>query len=146
MPEQLPFTALLNRLFAGPVDALLDALKIAHHPAAPISNPVAMQVLVVLLLTALFVLVRMRLSVDNPGGLQHLVEGLQGFLDGQSREIIGPHSEKYTPFLAALALYILLANLLGLVPSLESPTGTPVVPLGCAIIAFLYYNYQGVRT
>jgi F-type H+-transporting ATPase subunit a len=31
------------------------------------------------------------------------------------------------------------------VPGLESPTATPVVPLGCAVCAFVYYQWQGLR-
>jgi len=146
MPEQLPFTALLNRLFGGVAHSLLQALGIRHFAQAPITNAVAMQFLVFLILVLLFVYLRLRLSVDRPGGLQHIFEGLQGFIDGQSREIIGHHSEKYTAFLSALFLYILACNLIGLVPSLESPTGVPSVPLGCAIVAFLYYNFHGIKT
>ena len=146
MPEQLAFTALLNRLFAGPVDALLRALGIhPEFPQAPIPNHIAMEILVLGILLVLFLLVRARLSVENPGGLQHVVEGLNGFITQQSREIIGHHSEGFTPFLMALGLFILLSNLLGLVPGLESPTATPTVPLGCAIAAFFYYNMQGVK-
>jgi F-type H+-transporting ATPase subunit a len=146
MPEQLAFTALLNRLFAGPVDALLRALGIhPEFPQAPIPNHIAMEILVLGILIVLFLLVRARLSVENPGGLQHVVEGLNGFITQQSREIIGHHSEGFTPFLMALGLFILLSNLLGLVPGLESPTATPTVPLGCAIAAFFYYNMQGVK-
>jgi F-type H+-transporting ATPase subunit a len=146
MPEQLAFTALLNRLFAGPVDALLRAIGLPpRYPQAPISNPVAMEILVVAGLILLFLFVRARLSLDRPGGLQHVFEGLHGFIEGQSREIIGHHSEAFTAFLVAQALFILLCNLLGLVPGFESPTATPTVPLGCAIAAFVYYNLQGVR-
>jgi F-type H+-transporting ATPase subunit a len=42
-------------------------------------------------------------------------------------------------------LFILLCNLLGLVPGLKSPTADVVVPLGCAILTFAYYHYQGIR-
>ena len=45
----------------------------------------------------------------------------------------------------ALGLFILLCNLLGLIPGLESPTANPVVPLGFALVTFLYYHYHGVR-
>jgi F-type H+-transporting ATPase subunit a len=147
MPEQLPFTALLNRIFAGAVDALLRALHIEpKFPQAPISNYVAMEVLVVGLLILVFLLLRARLSVDQPGGLQHIFEGLHGFIQQQSGEIIGHHSESFTPFLLALGLFILTCNLIGLIPALESPTGvSPTVPLGCAITAFLYYHVQGVK-
>ena len=146
MPEQLWFTEILNHLFAGPVTGLLQALHIhPEYPQAPISNAVAMQLLVFLFLVAVFSLVRSRLSVDNPGGLQHVFEGAHGFVEGQSQEIIGHHSERYTPFLMTLTFFILISNLLGLIPGFESPTAVTVVPLGCAICAFVYYQSQGFR-
>jgi len=146
MPEQLWLTEILNRLFAGPVTGLLQALHInPEYPQAPITNAVAMQLLVFLFLVVLFALARVRLSVDNPGALQHVFEGAHGFVEGQSQEIIGHHSERYTPFLMTLTFFILISNLLGLIPGFESPTAVPVVPLGCAICAFVYYQSQGFR-
>ena len=146
MPEQLWFTEILNRLFAGPVTRLLQALHIdPEYPQAPISNAVAMELLVFLFLVTLFFLVRARLSVDKPGALQHVFEGAHGFVEGQSQEIIGHHSERFTPFLMTLAFFILLSNLCGLIPGFESPTADKVVPLGCAVCAFIYYNVQGIR-
>jgi len=146
MPEQLWFTAILNRLLAAPVDALLNALGFpAKYPQAPITNSVAMEILVVVVLLIFFLAVRSRLSVDNPGALQHLIEGAEGFVTGQSEEIIGHHSEGFTGFLTALGFFILFCNLIGLVPGFESPTAVPTVPLGCAIVAFCYYHIQGVK-
>ncbi|HEY6766298.1 MAG TPA: F0F1 ATP synthase subunit A [Candidatus Sulfotelmatobacter sp.] len=146
MPEQLWFTETLNRLFAAPVTALLRTLHIEpRHPAAPIPNSLAMEVLVFLFLIALFLMVRSQLSVDRPGGLQHMFEGVEGFIQGQSNEIIGHHSEGYTAFLAALGFFILFCNLIGVIPGFESPTAVPVVPLGCALCAFFYYQAQGFK-
>ena len=144
--EQLAFTELLNHFFGGPVLALLHALGIEpKHPAAPITNAVAMQILVVLVLTAIFVVVRLRLSVERPSGVQHAFEGIYGFVSGMAHEIIGHHSEKFVPYLMALGMFILTCNLIGLVPGLESPTAVPIVPLGCALLTWFYYHYQGVR-
>jgi F-type H+-transporting ATPase subunit a len=144
--EQLFVTEWLNRAFAGPVNALLSALGIhVQQPQAPISNAFAMQFVVVLFLFLFFFLVRSRLSAENPGGLQHMFESLHGFIDGQSKEIIGHHHEPYTAFLVALFTYVLLCNLIGLIPGFESPTAVPAVPLGLALCSFLYYNYNGVR-
>jgi F-type H+-transporting ATPase subunit a len=144
--EQLAFTALLNKYFGGVALALLHALHIqSKHPKTPITNFVAMELLVAIILLVLFVVVRARLSVERPGGLQHIVEGLHGFIQNQSEEIIGHHSEAFTPFLMALGLFILVSNLMGLVPGFEAPTASPAVPLGCAIAAFVYYNIQGVK-
>jgi F-type H+-transporting ATPase subunit a len=144
--EQLTFTRFLNQLFGPAVTALLEALHIhPKHPSAPINNPLAMELLVVLLLTIFFIAVRTRLSVEKPGGLQHTVEGINGFISDLAHEIIGHHSSRFVPYLVALGLFILSCNLLGLVPGLESPTGVPYVPLGCALVTWLYYNFAGVR-
>ncbi|HEX8812107.1 MAG TPA: F0F1 ATP synthase subunit A [Terracidiphilus sp.] len=146
MHEQLWFTEFLNHLFAGPVVGLLRALHIEpKYPDAPIANSVAMELLVFLFLVFVFVLVRSRLSVDKPGGLQHIFEGAHGFVQGQSQEIIGHHSEGFTPFLVALGFFILVCNLIGVIPGFESPTAVPVVPLGLAICAFVYYQAQGFK-
>jgi F-type H+-transporting ATPase subunit a len=146
MPEQLWFTEILNRLFAGPVTALLHSLGIEpKSAAAPITNAFAMELLVFSFLLVLFVMVRSRLSVGDPGALQHVFESIEGFIRNQSREIIGHHSEGYTPFLAALLFFILFCNLIGVIPGFESPTAVPAVPLGCAICAFVYYQTQGFK-
>jgi F-type H+-transporting ATPase subunit a len=146
MHEQLWFTAFLNQLFAGPVNGLLRALHIEPKFAdAPIPNSVAMELLVFLFLVFVFVLVRSRLSVDKPGALQHIFEGAHGFVQGQSHEIVGHGSESFTPFLMALGFFILMCNLIGVIPGFESPTAVPVVPLGCAICAFVYYQAQGFK-
>lgn len=146
MPEQLWFTHILNNAFAHPVDALLRALHIEPtYPQAPITNAVAMELIVFAFLLLLFVLVRSQLSVESPGALQHIFEGFHGFVEGQSSDVIGHHSERFTPFLVALGLFILVGNLLGLIPGLESPTGSPVVPLGCALCVFVYYQAHGFR-
>src|SRR6476620_3283380 len=141
--EQLWITALMNRLLGGPVNAILQALPPAFHPAdpsAPINNAVAVEILVIAILLLVFLWVRSRLSVVDPGVNKHLEETLHEFITNQSEEIIGHHSEKFTPFLASLFLFILLMNLIGLIPTFESPTVSPAVPLGCAVVAFIYYN------
>lgn len=145
--SQLPFTELLNQLLGSLVTHLLEGFGIhPHNSAAPIPNYVAMQVLVVMLLFAFFVVVRSRLSVDNPGRIQHVAEFIYGFIKNLGRDLIGHGYEPFLPFLTTLGLFILTCNLIGLVPSLESPTANPAVPLGCAVMAFCYYNFQGVRT
>src|SRR5215471_11195206 len=87
----------------------------------------------------------MRLSVDRPGGLQHVAEGINGFFSGLGEELIGHEYRKFVPYISALGIFILSCNLIGLVPAFESPTATPAVPLGCAICTFLYYHYNGIK-
>jgi F-type H+-transporting ATPase subunit a len=145
--HQLPFTALLNKLFAGPVTALLAAMGVhVEHPQAPIANYVAMQVFVVLFAILLFIIVRAQLSVDNPGFLQHMFEGIHGFVSNQSNEIIGHHHAPFDSFLTALGIFILFSNLIGLFPTFEAPTAIYYVPFGCALVTWFYYHFHGIRT
>jgi F-type H+-transporting ATPase subunit a len=104
-----------------------------------------MEILVVVILFLLFLLVRSRLSVENPGTLQHVFELLHGFIDDQGHQIIGHHHEPYTAFVATIFVFVLSCNLLGLVPWFESPTANPAVPLGIAICSFVYYNFHGIK-
>jgi F-type H+-transporting ATPase subunit a len=146
MPKQLLLTRLLNDHFAAPVDALLRAVHIQPaFPDRPITNAFAMELLVFLVLLAYFISVRATLNVERPKPVQHLAEAVHGFVSDQSESIIGHGFERFTSYLTALFLFILLSNLIGLIPGLESPTASVVVPLGCAILTFVYYHYQGIR-
>src|SRR5579863_2427869 len=144
--EQLWFTELLNRLFGGPVLSLLLALGIhPKYPTHPISNSFAMEVLVALLLVTFFSAVRLRLSVDQPSGLQHAMEWMESIVGNMGQEIIGHHYKPYHAYLVTLGLFILSCNLIGMIPGFESPTAVAIVPLGCALLTWFYYHFQGLR-
>jgi len=146
MPTQLLLTRLLNHYFAGPVDALLRAVHVTPaYPRAPIPNAVAMELLVFGVLIGYFVTVRLTLSVEKPNGVQHLAEITNEFVSDQGEQIIGHGYEKFTSYLTTIFLFILLSNLAGLVPGLESPTAQVTVPLGLALLTFFYYHYYGIR-
>lgn len=147
MPTQLLLTKFLNAHFAAPVTGLLHSLHIQPaYAEAPITNAVAMELLVFMLLVAYFVLVRVSLSVEKPGGVQHLAEMTHEFVSDQGESIIGHGFESFTGYLTALFLFILVSNLIGLVPGLESPTANVVVPLGFALVTFIYYHFHGIRS
>jgi F-type H+-transporting ATPase subunit a len=146
METQLLFTRLLNHAFAPQVNWLLGVFHVTPAYAnAPITNAVAMEFLVFVVLLLYFVAVRISLSVERPNGLQHLAEMLNEGVQEQSEAIIGHGFERFTSYLTALFMFILLCNLVGLIPGLESPTANPSVPLGFAVITFLYYHYHGLR-
>lgn len=103
------------------------------------------ELLVVVGLIAFFLLVRMTLSVEKPGGIQQIAELLHEFVGGQAEEIIGHDYERFLPFILCVLLFVLCNNLLGLYPGIETPTSVAVVPLGVATLAFFYYNFHGIR-
>jgi len=156
MEHELWLTVLLNRWLARFVTPVLAALGLPPaDPARPIPDYVAMEILVGLLVIAGALLLRRRLSVENPGKFQHVLEEILGFVQGTAEEIIGPRGRRYTAMLGTLFVFVALCNLLSLVPVLGvpdsklhievSPTGLIQATLGLALAAFLYYNYHGFR-
>ena len=146
MHHELWFTALLNKLLAGVISPLLTAADVApHDPAHPIPNYVAMEVFVILLILAGVFVLRSQLSVENPGKFQHIMEVAVEFVRDLAHEIIGHDSQRYVAMLATLGLAVLISNVIGLIPSMQTPTGHIESTLGFAVAAFLFYNYQGFR-
>ena len=145
MPTTL-FAQFLNLHFGAAATSLLRAVHVEPvFPRAPITDAVAMEFLVFLGLLIYFVVVRLTLSVEKPAPVQHLAEITHEFVLEQGDQIIGHGHQRFTGFLTVLGLFILLCNLLGLIPGLESPTANVVVPLGFAIMVFVYYHYHGIR-
>jgi F-type H+-transporting ATPase subunit a len=144
-------TQLVNHYFGGAALALLSALHIRpNNPELPIPEHVVMGLLVLVVGTLLALFVRSRLSVEKPGASQQVAEFLLtnplGFgINDVLEENAGHHWERYVPVVGSVALFILIANLFGVFPFLTAPTATVSVPLACAVITFIYFNWQGIR-
>ncbi len=144
-------TQFVNHYLGGAALALLSALHIRpNNPELPIPEHVVMGLLVLAVGTLLALWVRSRLSVERPGASQQVAEFLLtnplGFgIHDVLEENAGHHWQRYVPIVGSVALFILIANLFGVFPFLTSPTATVSVPLACAVITFLYFNWQGIR-
>lgn len=145
MEHELWLTALFNQYLPGPANAVLSWAGLAHDPAHPWSNFMVMQILVAVIIMVVFALLRPRLSMNRPGKMQHIFEMLFGFMRGQTDDIVGHGGRPYMAFFGTLFVFILFANLIGIIPTFESPTMFPPVPLGCALAAFVFYNFVGVK-
>ena len=77
--------------------------------------------------------------------MQHIAEVLNSFIGDQAHEVIGHGYERYVGYLTALFLFILINCLIGVIPGFETPTAIPSVPLGCALVTWFYYHFQGMR-
>jgi F-type H+-transporting ATPase subunit a len=116
----------------------------------PIPEYLVMSLVVLVLGTIIAIILRSQLSVDRPGLLQQTAEGLltnsMGFGIKDLLEENIPHgANKYIPFLGTISVFVLLSNLLSVFPEFSSPTVSPIVPLACASLVFLYFNWQGIR-
>src|SRR5437016_6028191 len=145
MPEHEPWlTALFNDHLAGVANAVL-AMFGQKTMERPWSVSLSMEVLVALIIVVLFAILRSQLSMDRPGKLQHAFEAIYNFLHKEADDNVGHDGPKYLSLFGTLFIFILFANLLGIIPGLESPTMFPEVPAGLALVAFVYYNAMGIR-
>jgi F-type H+-transporting ATPase subunit a len=116
----------------------------------PIPEYVVMSLMVLLIGTVLAFLLRSRLSVERPDGFQQSAEMLLtnplGFgIKDLLEENVGHGADRFIAFTGSISIFVLLANLLSVFPAFSSPTGNAVVPLACAMLTFLYFNWQGIR-
>jgi F-type H+-transporting ATPase subunit a len=139
-------TQLFNAHLAGLGNSLLALFhQKADNPAEPWADFIVMQLLVAAILIALFATLRARLSVDKPGPLQHIFELIHGFVGDESEGQVGHDSHHHVWLFETIFVFLLVANLIGIIPGFISPTQVIYVPLGCALVAFLYYNIVGIR-
>jgi F-type H+-transporting ATPase subunit a len=101
-------------------------------------------VLAALVTILVVMLMRRKMSVI-PGPLQQIMEFVVTFLREMLSDNIAHHSEKYLPLVGTLGFFILLNNLFGLLPGMPSGTSNWNVTLGCALVVFGYYNFQGMK-
>jgi F-type H+-transporting ATPase subunit a len=139
----------INKLFGPLAQAFQTAIG---HPLTPdahgnlIEPYMAMVMLIVAGFTVLGLVIRSRISVENPGKLQIILEDVVGTIAGMLTEWLGPQGVRYLPLIGTFGLFILAANYIGLVPGFMSPTSSINVTVGCAITTWIFYHLQGFRT
>ena len=73
--------------------------------------------------------------------LEIIIETLEGFMV----DITGPEGRAFFPFIATIFLYILLCNLIGLVPGFFSPTANINTTLSMALCTFVLTHAIGIK-
>ena len=148
--QVLGITHFFNLIFGSFFGWMMQMVGL--HPArhgAPINDAFALEMLVVFGLIAFFLIVRLTLSVENPNPAQQVAEMTHEWIGDLADQVIGHDYPRFQAFVTCIFLFVLLNNLIGLfaglIPGVVTPTGDPSVPLGLALLTFLYYNYHGVR-
>jgi F-type H+-transporting ATPase subunit a len=146
MHENDPITATLNKYFGSLATQVLHLFHVQpYNPQAPITVTFAMELLVLALLVVFFLLIRFSLNVENPGTIQQIAEMIHGFVSDQAESIVGHGSQRYVMFATTVLLFVLVSNLLGMVPGFLAPSSVATVPLGVALLCWFYYHYHGLR-
>jgi F-type H+-transporting ATPase subunit a len=143
--HQLWVTEAINAVFGPIAAAILRALGRPVPAGAVIPDYLAMLILLTLVLTVFSLIVRSRLSVENPGRLQILLEDFVNGFHSLLDDFVGPKGRRYLPLIGSMFLLIWLSNLAGLVPGLMAPTSNLNVTLGCALTVWVFYHIQGIR-
>jgi F-type H+-transporting ATPase subunit a len=143
--HQLWVTEAVNAVFGPIAAAMLRAFGREVPAGAVIPDYLAMLVVLTLALTIFALIVRSRLSIENPGRLQIVVEDYVNLFHSLLDDFVGPKGRRYLPLIGSMFLLIWLSNLAGLVPGLMAPTSNLNVTLGCALTVWVFYHVQGVR-
>ena len=81
-----------------------------------------------------------------PSGVQNFLESIIEGLYGLCRENMEEHwADSVFPLVGTLALFILLCNLMGLIPGFEAPTGNLNTTAACAVPVFFATHFFGLR-
>jgi F-type H+-transporting ATPase subunit a len=127
----------------SPLVQLLNALLAPLH--VHLADHVALSALICLIVLVLGLAIRSRLSVDNPGKLQIVLEDVTSFFVSTLQDNMGPKGRQFLPVLGGLFVFIWIGNMMGQIPGLGAPTSNINVPFACALTLWLYYHYQGIR-
>lgn len=97
----------------------------------------------------LFIMVFSWLSTKKlsftPGSFQTLLEGVISAMENAVKEVLPSHAELVFPFIATLWVFIFMANIMGVVPGLTSPTADLSITSALAILVFLSVHWFGIR-
>ena len=100
--------------------------------------------LVMLILTTLAYVASRNIQLVPRGAQNFLEVVLEQFLQ-LIDDVMGHEGRRYLPLIATLGLFILVGNLMGLVPGLTGPTGNLNTTAACALVVFVAYHWIGIR-
>ncbi len=81
-----------------------------------------------------------------PDAVQTLVEGIVLSIDEAILAVDPQHGRQVMPFIATLWLFLIVANLVGLIPGLHSPTRDLSVTSALAVLVFFSVHWFGIKT
>lgn len=79
-----------------------------------------------------------------PSGAQNALEAIFEALGSQFEQALGAKASRFTPLLITLFLYLLVANWVGLIPNMKSPTSDVNVTFGLAIMVMIIVHLSGM--
>jgi F-type H+-transporting ATPase subunit a len=81
----------------------------------------------------------------RPNRLQSLVEAIVSIIEDSIRDVAPRHVQQIMPFIGTLWVFLVFANLIGLIPGLHSPTRDLSATAAMALLVFLSVHWFGIR-
>ncbi len=124
------------------IDYILSAIGLEHF-ARSYSHITHMWLVMVILIVSGFLFGKGVQLLPKKG--QNVFEVLIGGLENFMVEITGPEGRAFFPFIATVFFFILVSNLIGLIPGFFSPTANLNTTLGLALCTFIYTHVLGIK-
>lgn len=122
----------------------LGSVVLFHLGPVPVTRPVVTTWAIMALLSLGSWAMTRRLGV-RPGQRQAVLELVVAGIAAQIKEVIGKDARPFLPMLGTLFIFLVTANLSGLLPGVEAPTSKIETPAALALIVFFSVHYFGVR-
>ena len=100
--------------------------------------------LIIVLLLVLSLLATSALK-SIPSGMQNFMETVIGGIETMIVDTMGEHGRPFFPLIATLAIFVLVSNLIGLIPGFFPPTANINTTAACAVIVFVSTHIVGLK-
>jgi F-type H+-transporting ATPase subunit a len=110
-----------------------------------ITEPVVLTWGIIVAISVLSKIITHRLA-RSPANLQTVVEGIVIAQEAAIRAVAPGYERRMLPFIGGLWIFLVIANLIGLIPGLHSPTRDLSTTGGLAVLVFLSVHWFGIRS
>jgi F-type H+-transporting ATPase subunit a len=122
----------------------LTSTLLFHIGPVGITRPVLTTWIIIAIVAIICRSVTRRLAI-LPDGRQAVLEGIVTSITGQIEDVIRKDARPFLPLLGTLFIFLVVANLCGVLPGVEAPTSKIETPAALALIVFFSVHYYGVR-
>src|SRR5262249_11394903 len=121
----------------------LTSSLLFHIGPVAITRPVVTTWIVMASLTLVCRSITRRMAI-LPDGRQAVLEGIVIGIMRQIEDVIRKDARPFLPLLGTLFIFLVVANLSGVLPGVEAPTGKIETPAALALIVFFSVHYFGI--
>lgn len=123
-----------------------DSMTVFSIAGWNVSQYVLYMFLALILVLLIVLIAGRKLELIPHNKLTHTIEYGYSFIsESVGADVIGEGYKKHVPFLATLFFFILVANVIGLIPGAKAAMGTISITWALAVVSFVYFNFYGLK-